>query len=281
MEKQACERIFHLPHPMRTKFLSLLSVASLLASASPAFAAAPRADLQVQLVAPSSVQISTATTYTATVKNLGPATTDVGLVIEFPLTNTSPTVSILGTVSESEANCSIGSNKITCLLGSLKNNKTVSVSYSYTAPVSTKTLQMKATVSSSVTDDSAGNNIATVVPNLIYPARAITSANVQNSHCTGTNLTSYFECLLYPSSISSHPTTLNSNGSITFSEPGYTGTWTQNAAKTTLSFEYFDFSGKIAGFEGRAINGANCFDGMTNFFPASAYVSPYRVCILP
>ncbi len=74
-------------------------------------------------------------------------------------------------------------------------------------------------------------------------------------------------------------TTMNSNGSIGFTEPGYTGTWSQNGAKTTLHFEYFDVSGKVVEFNGFAINGSNCFDGMTNFFPASAYVSPYHVCI--
>ena len=269
---------------MRTKLLSAAAGAALLLSSTSALAAAPRADLQVQLIAPSSVQISTATTYTATVKNLGPSTTNATLVIEFPLTNTSPTVAILGTVTESESACSIASNKITCALGSLRKNKSVSVSYSYTAPVSTKTLQMNAIVSSSVTDTITGNNTATVVPNLTYPARSITSAAVVNSHCTGTNLTSYFECLLFPSSIATHDTTLNADFTIGFTEPGYTGTWSQNAAKTTLFFEYFEASGsgstKIAEFNGHAINGLNCFDGLTTFFPQpSAYVSPYRVCL--
>ncbi len=264
---------------MRMKLLSAAAAASMLLSATSAFAAPPRADLQVQLTAPSSVQISTATTYTATVKNLGPATTNATLVIEFPLTNTSPTVAILGTVTESESACSIGSNKITCSAANLKKGKSVTFSYSYTAPVSTKTLQMKATVSSSVTDNVAGNNTATVVPNLAYPARAITSATVTNSHCTGTSLTSYFECLLFPSSISSHETTLNADNTISFTESGYTGTWSQNVAKTSLYFEYLENGNKIAEFNGFAINGSSCFDGLTNFFPASSYVSPYRICL--
>ncbi len=264
---------------MRTKLISLTTGIGMLLSATAALAAAPRADLQVQLTAPVSVQISTATTYTATVKNLGPATTNASLVIEFPLTNTSPTVAILGTVTESESACSIASNKITCSVSNLKKNKTATFSYSYTAPVSTKTLQMKAIASSSVTDSNTGNNTATVTPNLTYPVRSITAATVDNSHCSGTNLTSYFECLLFPSSILSHETTLNADFTIGFTEPGYTGTWSQNAAKTTLFFEYFDGSSKIAEFNGYAINGSNCFDGLTTFFPASPYVSPYRVCI--
>lgn len=269
---------------MRTRFFALAAGFGLLANATVAFAAPPSADLQVQLTAPTSVQISTATTYTATVKNLGPATTNASLVIEFPLTNTSPTVAILGTVTESESACSIASNRITCTLGELRKNKSVSVSYSYTAPVSTKSLQMKAIASSSVNDSITSNNTATVTPNLAYPVRAITSANVTNSHCTGTNLTSYFECLLFPSSIATHDTTLNADFTISFTEPGYTGTWSQNAAKTSLTFSYFEGSGsgstKIAEFNGRSINGADCFDGLTSFFPQpSTYVSPYRVCI--
>lgn len=265
---------------MRTKLISITATLSMLAAATPALAAPPTADLQVQLSAPSSVQISTATSYTATVKNLGPATTNASLVIEFPLTNTSPTVAILGTVTESESSCSIVSNKITCSLGSLKKGKSATVSYTYAAPVSTKALQMKAIATSSVTDSNTANNTAAVTPTLAYPVRSITSANVTNSHCTGTNLTSYFECTLFPSSISSHDTTLNADFTIGFTEPGYTGTWSQNAAKTTLFFEYFDGNGKVAEFNGYAINGANCFDGLTTFFPQpSTYVSPYRVCI--
>lgn len=264
---------------MRTTLLSAAAGAALLLGATPVLAGPPRADLQVQLTAPTNVSISTPTTYTATVKNLGPATTNATVVIEFPLTNTSPTVAILGTVTESEASCAIASNKITCSVSGLKKSKTATFSYAYTAPVSTKSLQMKATATSSVTDPNTSNDTAAVVPNLVYPTRSITSANVTNSHCTGTNLTSYFECVLFPSSIASHDTTLNADFTIGFSEPGYTGTWSQNAAKTTLFFEYFDLSGKVMEFNGFAINGMNCFDGLSTFFPVSTYVSPYRVCI--
>ncbi len=265
---------------MRTSLVSIATGIGMMLSATTAFAAAS-ADLQVQVQAPSTVQISTATAYAVTVKNNGPSTaTSVNLVIEFPLTNTSPTVAILGTVTESDTRCVIASNKITCALGTLKKGKTASVSYTYTAPVSTKPLQMKATVSSAVTDNNPANNASSVIPNLVYPSRTILSANVVNSHCTGTNLTSYFECLLFPSSLSSHETTLNADFTISFTEPGYTGTWSQNTAKTTLFFEYFDGSGKVAEFNGYAINGSNCFDGLTTFFPEpSTYVSPYRVCI--
>lgn len=261
-------------------FLSMsIGSVAFVAATSVAFAA-PSADLSVSISAPSSVAISTPTTYTVTVTNLGPSTaTNVQSLVTFPLTSTSPQVYILGNVSESETRCSIVNRQLTCSLGSLKKNKSTSFSYSYTAPVSTKTLQMTASATSDLPDLVSGNSTASVVPTLVYPSRPITSATVSNSHCTGTNLSAYFECLLFPSSISSHTTTLEADNTITFTEPGYTGNWSQNTAKTTLFFEYFDGTSKVAEFNGFAINGSNCFDGMTTFFPASTYVSPYRVCL--
>ncbi len=270
---------------MRTTLLRLAVAGATLISGAGVALAAPNADMRVQLQAPASVNISTATTYTVTVKNLGPNTAqNVRFTVEFPLTNTSPTVAILGTVSGfNTSKCSVVSHKLSCTVGQLKNNKSATLTYQYTAPVSTKTLTMKAVVTSDTADTVSGNNESSVVPNLVYPARPLTSANMLNSHCTGTNLTSYFECLLFPSSIATHNTTFNIDNTISFTEPGYTGTWSQNAAKTSLRFEYFEPTGsgstKVAEFNGWAINGANCFDGMTNFFPTSTYVSPYRVCV--
>lgn len=269
---------------MRKYLISaVVSGVAMVASTGIAFAA-PSADLQVQLTGPSTTAISTATTYTVTVKNLGPSTTNnIQALVELPLTNTSPTVYILGTVAGLDSRCSIVNKKISCALDSLKKGKTASFTYTYAAPVSTKTLTMTASVSSSLPDPVSGNNTSSFVPNLTYPSRPLTSAVMDNSHCTGTNLTSYFECALFPSSISTHVATFNADNTITLTEPGYAGTWSQNAAKTTLFFEYTQVSGSgssaIAQFNGFAINGSNCFDGLTTFIPATTYVSPYRVCV--
>ena len=265
-------------------FRSLVTSGVLLA-ATTGVAVAASADLSVSISAPASVAISTPTTYTVTVKNFGPNTaTNVRSTVTFPQTDTSPQVYILGNVSISDTRCSLVNRQITCSLGTLKKGKTTTFSYVYTAPVSTKPLEMTASVTSDVADPISGNSTASVVPNLSYPSRPISSATVNNSHCTGTNLTAYFECLLFPSSISSHETTLNLDNTISFTEPGYEGTWSQNAAKTSLSFEYRQLntgtgSTKVAEFNGFAINGLNCFDGLTRHFPSTTYVSPYRVCL--
>lgn len=94
---------------------------------------------------------------------------------------------------------------------------------------------------------------------------------------TGTGLTSFFECTLFPSSISSHDTVFNADQTISF--PGaaanYTGTWSQPSADR-LVFSYFEDGLLVASFDGRGVN-SNCFEGKT-IFPGSAYVSMYEVC---
>lgn len=240
----------------------------------------PNVDLSVQMQAPATAAISTPATYSVSVKNLGPKTAmNTKVSVTLPLTNTSPSVYILGTVSNVDSKCSVVANALSCNLGSLKKNAVVSISYDYAAPVSTSSLEMTATATSDGNDTNGSNNTASVTPNLTYPSRVIApGTTVENAHCTGRNLVSYFECLLFPSSISTHVTTFNSGSTISFTEPGYTGNWSQPTSHQ-LFFEYFDSGNKVAEFNGYAINGSNCFDGMTVFFPASPYISPYRVCL--
>ncbi len=270
---------------MKSSFFRLAVAGTMfLSGAGIALAAPPRADLDVQMTAPATSNISQAATYTVTVKNLGPNTAENARVtVTLPLTSTSPQVYVLGNLSGIDSRCTVVSNALSCTLGTLRKGKSATFTYGFAAPVSTKTLEMTAVGVSNTNDHVSGNNSDSVVPNLVYPSRPLTTANIRNSHCTGTNLSSYFECALFPSSISTHDVTFNLDQTITLSEPGYTGTWSQNAAKTSLHFEYFEVTGsgssKVAEFNGWAINGANCFDGMTTFFPASTYVSPYHVCV--
>ncbi len=243
-------------------------------------AAPQNADISVDLQGPATSQISNPTTYTVVVKNNGPATSNgITLTLEFPLTNTSPTVHVLGNVTNiGGTGCNRSNNKLVCTVGTLKKNKTRTYTYQYTPPVSTKTLELKANVTATTNDNNNANNNDSFVPNLTYPTRSFTSANMLNSHCAGQGLTSYFECLLYPSSISSHDSILNLDGSITIpGEPDYTGSRTQPASHK-LNFAYYGPAWLEAVFTGFAINGANCFDGLASF-PGSQYVAPYHVCI--
>lgn len=265
-----------------SKSLIALAFVAVFLVTDTASAAAPRADLAVTLQAPALVAINTPTVYTATIKNRGPNTAEnVGLTITMPLTNTSPTTAILGTVSGLDPRCSVVNKSIVCAqLGSLKKDKTLTIAYTYSAPVANKSLTMTAAGSTSTNDPVGGNNSASVTPSFVYPSRPIVSADIVNSHCTGQNLSAYFECLLFPSSIATHAITLNADHTITFvpSEPGYTGTWSQ-PTPYQLTFSYFEGADKVAEFNGFATNGNACFDGITNFFPVSNYMSAYRACI--
>ena len=256
-----------------------------LAAPGLAWSASPRADLAVTMDAPATVDISLATTYRVTVTNHGPQTSEpVTARVVLPLTNTSPQVLTLGLVSALDSRCSVVNNALSCSLAGLRKGWSTTFAYAYAAPVSTKTLRMTASATSATQDPVPGNNSASVVPNLVYPSRPITTSAITTRLCTGTALTSFYECTKFPSSISSFMATLTGDNSITIpAAPDYNGQWSQNAAKTSLKMELFDISGvvpvKMSEFNGWAVNGANCFHGLTTHTSSPTYVSPYEVCM--
>jgi len=267
---------------LKVNISKIVSFVFAIAFLSIASYAAPRPDLAVQTwVAPSSVFVNSPYQYTARVRNIGnQSASGVVLSIEFPLTNTSPTKRILGKVTGFPSNCSISNNRLVCNLGSISsnpNNNLRTVSFNFEYPVTTKPLNLIARASTtSMNEIVTANNELPYAPAVTYQDLPITTANVVVSHCTGQNLTSYFECELYPSSISSFEMTLDTGGVITLAYPGYFGNWDQPTAKQ-LHFVVTD------GSSGAEFNGftskTNCFDGIANFTPSSPYMSPYRVCI--
>jgi hypothetical protein len=160
----------------------------------------------------------------------------------------------------------------------------VDVAFSYSMPVSKNPITIHGVGSSATNELNPNNNLLQYTPSLKFPSFSIANHTVSgsidaaNSHCTGQGLISYFECELFPSSISGHVATFNSDGTISFTdEPNYGGSWQQsNTATQQMSFQYTENGSVIASFSGYG-SIANCFDGMTTF-PNSIYVSPYRVC---
>lgn len=258
--------------------LSLLMV--LLTIGAEAAPAGPSpADLNIQVQGPTSAFVNSPYVYTATVSNTGGSNaSDVRVVIDLPLTNTSPTVHILGTLSGIDNRCQVIANRLECNLGTIRKNRNVSFSYTFALPVSTKILKFTAVASTTSNEPNQGNNTVSLIPSLAYATNQLVSATVLNSHCTGQGLTSYFECELFPSSISQHTVTLVAGGSISFGVPGYTGTWSQPTPQQ-LYFNYFDGNNlMVAEFNGFATS-ATCFEGMTTFPQSPGYVSPYKVCV--
>jgi hypothetical protein len=241
----------------------------------------PPVDLSVELQGPATAFVRSPYVYTVEVKNIGGANAaGVKVIVNLPLTDTSPTRHILGNLSGLQSGCQVIANKLECSLGTINKNKSKSFTFNFALPVSTKTLELKAVGSTTTPGEtSLPNNTDTLTPALGYASNQITSANVLVSHCTGTGLTSYFECELFPSSISSFSMTLNPNWTITLPVSGYTTQWNQNSSPQQLNFTITETStGEIVEFNGFATTNT-CFEGMTTFSPNSGYVSPYKVCV--
>lgn len=265
----------------RDRMITLSNCALFIAAMVAAVSAAPPlpADLRVQLTGPANPAVYSPYQYTVNIKNVGGSSaSNVVVVVDLPLTDTSPTRAFLGTLSGLNTGCSVVALKLQCNLGTVAKNVTRFVTFNFSLPVSSKALEIKATGSTSSNEPIQNNNTASMIPAIAYPSNQLVEANMLNSHCTGTGLTSYFECEMFPSSISHHNTVLHANGSITFDFPSYSGSWDQPTPRQ-LHFTYSDGFSTIAEFNGYASN-ATCFEGMVTFPGSnSQYVSPYRVCI--
>lgn len=223
--------------------------------------------------------------YTTRVKNIGNQTAqNVVVTVEFPLTNTSPTRYILGkltSVSASSGTCSTAGNKITCNVGSIGNNQTRSVTFTFEFQVATTIPTLKTTATTtSQNEQNPGNNTLSFTPTLRYPDNVITGGSYLVTLCSGTSLTSFYECELFQSSQQTFTMDLISGGTITIPQaPGYFGFWDQNnlPLNKTLHFTIESGTGTEAEFNGFAVS-STCFEGITNFPGNTGYNAPYRVC---
>jgi hypothetical protein len=259
----------------------LPSAAALLLAASPiAQAAAPSADLSVSVSAPSIEAVNTANRYTVRVSNIGRKDASASVLkVTFPLTNTSPQRFLLGQLSQLAPGCSLSLDTLTCNIAPIAKNNFREIAFTYSMPVTSTVVQLVAVASTNDRELSLINNrrVHQAVPS--YPSLAIAAdSTATNSHCSGTDLSAYFECELFPSSISSHAAVFHAGGILSIPEaPDYTGAW-QQAASNRLTFQYFDSNSlRILSFEGFG-SVPGCFDGITRFDDNQTYVSAYRVC---
>ncbi len=246
----------------------------------PAWAAPAGPNLTVSVTAPL-VSVYQTGGYNVQVRNIGnkvaPAVT---LTIQLPRTATSPQVFIMGTLGSFSSTCTRSGTVLTCSLGSIAKNAQTSVFFDLALPYSTNPLIIAASAATTGDTNPANNSVNFTATPLTVTA-AVTPDVVQtNSHCTGSpTLSSYFECTLFPSSISSHDTILNTGGTISF--PGvtgaYTGEWWVTPSQNRLQFQYFEAGDLVAEFDGRGVS-AKCFEGKTTFPLSPDYVSLYKVC---
>ena len=249
------------------------------------FTSAPkRPDLTVNLTAPSGVYVGAPGVYQAVVSNIGNnSAAAVRLIIALPRTHTSPTVHILGNLGAFDGRCTLSGTNLDCPLGTLnRNSSALPVTFTLALPQNSVPIVVSASVTTTTTESSTTNNADSETPSLLHLLTPISVGDTAHvEHCTGTNLTSFFECTLYPSSIASHDISFDSGGLVSFigAPATYWGTWSQAAGNDRLVLEYYDGASHEATFDGYSVGPGRCFEGVTVFYPASVYVSPYRVCL--
>ncbi|MBK6749640.1 MAG: hypothetical protein KA956_08390 [Pyrinomonadaceae bacterium] len=264
--------------------LSLLTIVTVFGAANAAAAQAPNLEVMTWQ-GNATPLVESPYTYTTRVKNVGNRTANnVTLTVEFPLTNTSPNRHILGKltgVQTPQGTCSVVSNKIVCNFGNMNNNQIRQVSFTFEFQVATTAPTLKSTATTTSTNEAnAANNTRSFTPAVRYPDNVISSGNYLVTSCSGTNLTSFYECELYPSSQQSFDMDLNLGGTISIQQaPTYTGLWDQNGlpANKTLHFTIDGGMGTEVIFNGFATSGS-CFEGIATFPQSPNYNAAYRVC---
>jgi uncharacterized repeat protein (TIGR01451 family) len=244
----------------------------------------PSTDVAVTLTQPGGVYVGQPGVYTAAVTNLGPKTAEgVSLTIALPRTHTSPTVLVMGTVSGIDGRCTRTGTNLVCALGSLRRGASTSVQYTIALPQSAAPLTTTASIAITNGDSNAANDTDAEVANLLHPSTpVVVGKTAQADHCTGTALTSFFECAAFPSSIASFQFVFGTGGAVTLvgAPVGYGATWSQAAGTQRLSMQFTDTGSVVGNFDGWAVS-ASCWEGVTTFTGGSSYVSPYKVCMLP
>ncbi|MCB9094702.1 MAG: hypothetical protein H6621_06500 [Halobacteriovoraceae bacterium] len=238
------------------------------------------ADLSVSIINPQVIEVDQLKSYSIEVKNKGSKRADnVSLTIQLPVTNSSPTVYLMGEIQNLDSQCSISIGTITCSLGNIRGGNQESIDFDLALPHATKALSIIANVSSDSNDSNSANDESTFTAQLSYPSINIQGpVTVTNTHCTGTNLTSFFTCEVSPSSTSSHDAIYKADGTVDFPFPSpYHGNWSQSSSED-LSVEYKDTNEVVVmSFVGKAVD-AKCFEGITTF-SNSSYNAAYRICL--
>ncbi len=267
-----------------------------LASEEDALVIAPGADLRIVSFSQTTRSVVDGfQQFSLTVRNFGNADSNpTSLAINLLQTQTSPQTYLLGSLQSVPSGCTLAGKTLTCALGRLRHNgpltgRSRTVTFGYKIPVTTQALVLTAAATGTGEPPAnATDNSRALTAAVDYRAVAVTPGTKTATHCTGTSLSAYFECTLFPSSISSHQADYHPGGSITFpGATGYTGTWSQ-PDPTRLHFEYNNGTYAEAIFDGYGAD-PNCFEGITHFFDdpnpndnippqQSTYLAPYRVC---
>ncbi len=267
------------------KQLSLLSlpvILPLLFSSATALAASTP-NLRVTMTSPS-VQVDQLGHYVVRVANIGTANAgSVRLTVQLPRTHTSPQVYILGVLGARDGRCSLAGTALTCNLQTVsRNGGFTDVAFDLSLPYSTAPLAITASATTTTPNEqNPGNNQVTITPIPTPIATQLTGGYTAiNRHCTGTGLTSFFECELFPSSIAGFSTTLAADSSLTVTdEPTIDGSW-YFASPDLLHVDFADAGGPIGEIDALSV-GNGCFEGPMTFASGGTWTVMYEICVAP
>jgi hypothetical protein len=188
----------------------------------------------------------------------------------------------MGDLAATPSGCSRAVATLTCSLPALaKGQSSAPIGFDVRLPYSISPLNFSVNVSTN-NDTDLNNNSGSLTATQTYQSMAVPTSDFAavNKSCTGTSLSSFFECALFPSSIQSHPVTFMSNGSLSLNQPGYGGSWSVNGSQ--LTFTYTSNGQPVGNFVGQGVSvggaGQNCWEGKMTFIPASTYMAIYRTC---
>jgi uncharacterized repeat protein (TIGR01451 family) len=242
--------------------------------------AAPKTDLSVTLVAPSAPGVGDAAHYVVQVANLSPRlANNVVLTVTLPMTNTTPVRYVMGQLSNVDTRCTLQQTNLVCALNTVAGATTVSpaIGFDLALPHTTNPVKVRASVSSSTLDSNLGNNSDEETIALTYESNPVVPLQAVNvDRCTGRNLTSFYECVLTPSSIDQSAFDLLADQTVLYmgTPVGY---W-QQPSPDRLDMQFGTPGNFSALFVGRGVDGG-CFEGVTTFPNDPVYVSPWRVCL--
>lgn len=261
--------------------LALTSITACVLLASPSALAVSRPDLATSITIPSGVHVYEPGAYVVTVANVGTKNaTGATLQVQLPETNTSPQVYVMGTLGAYGPSCSQSGTVLNCTLGAIAKGTSKVVTVNIALPYADEPLVFAATVPPVVGETNTGNNDASATASLLtYDVTLAAPQSATNRHCTGTTLTSFFECELFPSSIASFDSVLETDGSVTLvgAPPGYGGTYTRPTPDHIL-IDYYDTDGPAGSLDAWGTS-ADCWEGIMTFPGGSPYVAPYEVCL--
>jgi hypothetical protein len=249
----------------------------LLFASSTAFAAT---DLAVRVDMPTGHDAYDFQTVQVTVHNVGSRSArDVMVTVLLPETSTSPTVHVLGDLDDIDPDCQLVGTALECDVGRVRRGRSTTLEFDIALPWSQAPINVGVIVSTSTTDSNPSNDLDQSTAEVNYPDLQLVGQQfITHHHCTGQGLNAFYDCVVSPSSITSHDVIFEANGSMTFA-PGYsayTGQWSQ-PTPDALVFEYRYNGTLVLEFSGDAVS-AGSFEGMTTF-PGRSWVSPYEVIV--